>query len=517
MATLKWDPHTGGAQYIEDLATAYWYSEVLFLAMEQDLFEILKDRSALSAEALGRLLNLDADALKRYLHLLKELDLVSEYQGMWSNSTLSETFLLKDSPQYQGDNIRWRQGLRDDWRTMGEALAAGHRVHFLPEDIPEKVLNERRLNYIQAMDNIALSKIREILPFFSNCQGDILDVGAGSGAFSRGFLEAFPKCRATLVDIRQMIPITEKYLKKRCDERVIKRMTFVACNILDDNWPIDKTYDLIILSNIVHAYGHEENKNVFNEVKRLLKPGGMVLIHDFFLEHWPIKGHFSDMNMFVNTFNGRVYKAADIQTLLKEKGFITTPLLPLPSDTALIVAALSEETLNQLQTDPMARLYHPVKSLGFEELIPIAPDQVVLSEFAKSKCSFGCRSSHQKECKDNDLYPVKRTASLLADYSRAYLLKSQPPTDVFQRKALQAEALAFKEGFYKAFVFWAGPCSICPNCDKTQPCNNRKHKRPSMEGAGIDVYATVAQVGENMHTLKEMGEYIKYYALLLLE
>ena len=91
------------------------------------------------------------------------------------------------------------------------------------------------------------------------------------------------------------------------------------------------------------------------------------------------------------------------------------------------------------------------------------------------------------------------------------------PTGDFQRRCLQAEALAFKAGFYKAFVFWAGPCSICPDCDPDAPCANSKHRRPSMEGSGIDVYATTAKAGEALHTLRQKGEVVKYYALLLLE
>ena len=90
-------------------------------------------------------------------------------------------------------------------------------------------------------------------------------------------------------------------------------------------------------------------------------------------------------------------------------------------------------------------------------------------------------------------------------------------TSDFQRKALRAETLAFKAGYYKAFVFWAGPCSICPDCDLTAPCNNHTHSRPSMEGSGIDVFATVKKAGESLKTLSERGEVIKYYALLLLE
>jgi hypothetical protein len=38
-----------------------------------------------------------------------------------------------------------------------------------------------------------------------------------------------------------------------------------------------------------------------------------------------------------------------------------------------------------------------------------------------------------------------------------------------------------------------------------------------MEGSGIDVYATTAKAGEALHTLRQKGEVVKYYALLLLE
>ncbi len=37
MASLKWDPNTSGGQYLEDLSTAYWYSESLFTALDMGL------------------------------------------------------------------------------------------------------------------------------------------------------------------------------------------------------------------------------------------------------------------------------------------------------------------------------------------------------------------------------------------------------------------------------------------------------------------------------------------------
>ena len=38
----KHDPQESGAQYLEDLATGYWFSEALFTAVEMDIFSVLE-------------------------------------------------------------------------------------------------------------------------------------------------------------------------------------------------------------------------------------------------------------------------------------------------------------------------------------------------------------------------------------------------------------------------------------------------------------------------------------------
>lgn len=38
-----------------------------------------------------------------------------------------------------------------------------------------------------------------------------------------------------------------------------------------------------------------------------------------------------------------------------------------------------------------------------------------------------------------------------------------------------------------------------------------------MEGAGIDVFPTARNVGVTLRTLKHNGEFVKYFALVLLE
>jgi len=91
---------------------------------------------------------------------------------------------------------------------------------------------------------------------------------------------------------------------------------------------------------------------------------------------------------------------------------------------------------------------------------------------------------------------------------------------LFQSRVLKAEREAFLGGFHKAFAYWAGPCALCTDCTLSATegmCRNTRDARPSMEGAGIDVYETVQQAGLNLRILRDKGDFVRYFALLLLE
>jgi predicted metal-binding protein len=106
---------------------------------------------------------------------------------------------------------------------------------------------------------------------------------------------------------------------------------------------------------------------------------------------------------------------------------------------------------------------------------------------------------------------------MVKDYKKALLLEGEPPAKDFQARVLQAERAAFKAGFHKAFSFWAGPCSLCESCAGNGRCTNTANSRPSMEGAGIDVFETARNAGATLKTLGRKDEFVKYFALLLLE
>ncbi|KNZ40672.1 DUF2284 domain-containing protein [Acetobacterium bakii] len=510
-----YDPHTPGGQYLEDLATAYWVSDALFTALEMDLFAII-DRFGTQGATLLELskeMTCDSKALNRYLELLISLGLLGQFQTVYYNTLLTKEYLLKESPLYQGDSILWRKNLSSDWNTLKDSLKAGGRVNFLPADISETSMDARRENYIKAMDNVAKLKSADCTTFFNQLKGEILDVGTGSGAMALAFLEKFPDTTATLVDIEQILPHTQKIV----DQTSFKdRVQYHSCNILEPEWGLPKKYKLIILSNIIHAYAEAENELVLKTAANLLAKDGIILIHDFFTEHFPVKARLSDVNMMLNTYNGKVFSGAWVIEELNKNHLATTSLIPLETDTALIFAAKISKVLDHLAITPTLKLIHPIKELGFDDVLEISPTSVVVSDFPKNKCRFGCSSFDEKHCEANEL-SLDETRALLSGYKKALLLKGEPPTGDFQRKMLQAEKIAFTTGYHKAFVFWAGPCTICPKCDPNLPCKNTKNRRPSMEGAGIDVFETVRNNGEVISTLANGDAVVKYYGLLLLE
>ena len=508
------DPQDMNPQYLEDLATAYWRSELLFTAVEQGLFTRLQPEGKPVVELAGEL-KLEPESAKRYLQALSTLGLVFLADGYVANTKLARRYLVEGAADYQGDSILWRKYLAESWKSLNQCLEKGTRVLLPPPDEPQGAVNERLRSYSRAMDCVAKSKIEQILPFFSNLElsGDILDVGSGLGAFSIGFLERFPQARATLLD---MSSVLEYAAKNHKGQAYSSRLQYQPGNILEAWEPSQKQFRLVILSNIIHAFAEAEVGHILSQATARLAEDGLLLIHDFFMEHNPDKATLSDLNMLANTYNGRVYTAAWLRQQLQSNGLNVTELVPLQSDTGVLVAAKQPERLADLCLSPMQQMTAQIQALGFQEVKPVEMEAIRMPEWVGLKCEFGCESYGLPQCPPNCIAPEK-TRAMLADYTKCLLLQGMPPTADFQRLVLRAEKTAFKKGYHKAFCLWAGPCSVCPDCDDKESCRNHKNARPSMESSGIDVFETARNAGFSLETLPENDDYVKFFALLLLE
>jgi predicted metal-binding protein len=159
---------------------------------------------------------------------------------------------------------------------------------------------------------------------------------------------------------------------------------------------------------------------------------------------------------------------------------------------------------------------------------PIDPAEIVLAEWVRMKCRYGC-SYYGKHaaCPPNNP-PVATCRELVAGYRRAVVFRfARRLADPEERHdwtrginwSLHAmEREVFLSGLYKALVLFVDPCNFCDDCAATRAeCQHPKRARPSPEGLGIDVFETVRRAGYPIEVLPDYDAEMNRYAILLLD
>jgi predicted metal-binding protein len=157
----------------------------------------------------------------------------------------------------------------------------------------------------------------------------------------------------------------------------------------------------------------------------------------------------------------------------------------------------------------------------------IHPKNVVTAEWVRLKCQYGCnRYGTCLTCPPFSPTP-EYTRKMLEYYSKALIMiydippgpkeKERRKRRKMRKQIASLEREAFLDGYYKAFGMASGPCNFCKPCDITQPCKFEDLARPSMEACGIDVYATLANVGYKLKVVTSHDQIWHYSGLILIE
>ena len=86
-----------------------------------------------------------------------------------------------------------------------------------------------------------------------------------------------------------------------------------------------------------------------------------------------------------------------------------------------------------------------------------------------------------------------------------------------KKAVAELERELFMGGYYGAFGMSCGPCNLCEECEMTKPCAHPRLARPSMEACGIDVFATLRNVGLNIDVVTSRQESCTFCGLIPFE
>ncbi len=145
----------------------------------------------------------------------------------------------------------------------------------------------------------------------------------------------------------------------------------------------------------------------------------------------------------------------------------------------------------------------------------IDPQSIVIGYWTRYKCQYGCPAYNKSLCCPPNCPGPDETKKIIADYKLGLLIHFGGGVGV-TKTIVKIEREIFLHNYYKVICFGAGPCRLCKECPGTE-CKFPQLARPSMEGCGIDVYATARNNGFPIDVLKAKNEEENCYGLILIE
>jgi len=165
---------------------------------------------------------------------------------------------------------------------------------------------------------------------------------------------------------------------------------------------------------------------------------------------------------------------------------------------------------------------------GFSDYRWIDPSEIVVAQWVRMKCQFGCDSYGRNASCPPNTPSVAECRTFFQEFRLAtvfHFTKSfaEPEErhawsrDV-NRSLYELERQVFIAGYPKAFLLFMDNCTLCRECANTRAsCRNKKLARPSAEGMAVDVFSTVAKYGYPIEVLDDYGREMNRYAFLLIE
>lgn len=321
-------------QYLNEISYSYWKAQVLFVAVEMDLFTLLEGKGK-SCKAISKGLRSNLRATEMILNALVSLSLLSKAKGVYKNTAISSQYLVKGNSLYQGDRIHHFHNLWDNWSGLGKAVKTGKPTAYenAQEDVDERRLRE----FIKAMHNIGIVQAEEVCRKLDlkKCR-KLLDLAGGQGTYAVRFVKENPKMTAVVFDLPDVIKIAKRYISKSGMKGCITTQTG---DCLKDGLG-KELYDIVFVSNLLHIYKPVENQRILKKCWDSLKKKGIVIVQEFILDSSntnPLFGTLFSLNMLIGTSGGSSYSEKDMKGWLRKIGFKKIKRINLNLDSGLIV------------------------------------------------------------------------------------------------------------------------------------------------------------------------------------
>lgn len=293
-----------------EMAYGYQRSMALFAALRLDVFSALSGGAA-DSRKLARRLSADPRNLSILLNALVAAGLLSKTGGNYRIAPVAQG-ILGMGPRSKRFILLHHLDGWGDWEGL-EKKIRGRRKG--PRSLPGF-----QENFIRGMEENSRERAVVVAAQIPLRAGErVLDLGGGPGTYAVEWAKRYPGAKITVFDTPETLRVTRKILRTKGASALVR--------LLEGDFQKDSIggpYELIWISQILHAYSERDCVALLRKCRRSLAPGGRAAVQEFLLEDGgtaPPGPVFFSVHMLAVTDGGRAYSAREIAAMLRKAGF----------------------------------------------------------------------------------------------------------------------------------------------------------------------------------------------------
>lgn len=305
---------------LNEIASGFIQAKILLTAAELRLFDLVRDGA--SAREVGRRMAGDLRAVEILLDALTAMEILDKREGAYTLRRELRPWLTDDSATQFPAMLRHRNHMFRSWAGLDERVAgraaadpAGERA--VLED-PER--NESFIRAMYAFGHETAALVAERIDL--DGVRTLADLAGGPGHYLERFALRSAELEPWLIDLPLTLGVARKLL---ADSPVRQRIRMAAWDVYDEPAPAGlPRFDLVFVSQLLHAETPERNRTLLERLFRLVTPGGRVVVNESVVSEdrtAPIEAALFAVNMLAMTPGGRTYTEAEIHGWAEAAGF----------------------------------------------------------------------------------------------------------------------------------------------------------------------------------------------------
>ncbi len=296
---------------------------VVSVADEVGTFVAIADRPKTTAQ-IATETSVNERALLIHLGLLAALGFVERREGLWRATAATRTWLLPQADGYTGPLIHRIKEPQPFHAQLLQTLRTGDRATTYASAAAEWERGEMPPDFAKTITAFmnAHSRASSLAVGMQSVFGQVrslLDVGGGSGIFAIEVAKAWPKIKATVMEINTICLEADGYIAAA---DLKGRVNTQSVNMFVEPWP--KDYDAHFFSNIFHDWSDDTCRMLARKSFEALPSSGRILLHEMLINDdgcGPEHTAAFSLLMLIGT-KGRQYTLPELRDFLASAGFV---------------------------------------------------------------------------------------------------------------------------------------------------------------------------------------------------